>query len=1215
MWASTSSDFGVGFYFSSTPFDASVNYAGEGPDLTARIDTLTDRQVERDDFDGDPDQVKAQVRSQLSQGVPNMMPAYLSIQRPLLVGGPRETYFDFDEGFNPVTEEYGEPFGLLVDLVNALREMDPGEVIGFDPERVIADLFEEAQGDGLSASEVVKTMRNSVGLIDAIDPNSDDSPRCEIIRKAFEEAGFDGIIDRSVYEKFGRQRGRAGSMEGLNPATVHYIAFRPEQIKSSIGNRGSYNPRDPDIRFSVPSTHGDGDPSRPFDFSSDERFRHLFYGDPTAQEIKAFSSWLRARPNAFVRLYHGTAAVHPIEEQGILPTSATRRNSLQSARGYVCLSVYPGSAYEFGSYAALNRPQAADGARVAVYPVTRTVRSLLADLDQLYNRRMFAGETVGNSLAESLVHGRGARVRGRVDPVSIGAPRRFRASDDEIQGQMLEAARQAVPALSAFERWFDQSKAVDERGMPLVLYHGTVVRDSEKAPGMGDITAFDRMFTTRFRRPSIDTVGSWFSTNPGEGGAAMYAGNAQGSAIYPVHLSIKNPQVTTFALMTRRARLLANGTDDGRPIGVAEVDAYRQWLKATGKDGIKIESSGSDDSTEFDKQEAWIALEPEQIKSAIGNRGTFDGSNPDIRFSVAAPDRERVVSREEALHRWFGDSKVVEATGKPLVVYHGGQKLTEWNARGDESQIYGGHAEAVKREWGSGLSALEREHLDHPVHFFTDDRMVAEGYGDQGDRYEVRRQYLRMERPMDLRVDVVGRDAVQASLRQLLGNEYEMPFDSDYNRDRSISQSLRWNWSAIGKSVKALGYDGIILYDTDVLDRGRHTSYAVFEPTQIKSVDANRGTFDPDNPDIRFSFAGRHAATADLAALRSAELWDAAGADAEAERARAGWFKGVDGKWRFEIDDSKARVLPALKTLAAGGYDACEIASITYRKHDDGLFDVSLNPPNPKRVADFVQLNRVTRAVVDALIPQDLVLMMERGEGAEDLIGNFEPASRIAYAFEFGGMNVLPLDQVLEHTALFEAYPHLRTLSVQVIPSMGLGASLSEMEDGTHVIRVGLARQLSNLMHEIQHAIQNREGFAAGGSPDVFVARQSVALPMQTLSLALSIQEMSERSGLSVDRIKASPPRFLRDAPAQAWNLAGDRTPQSLKVEFDFAMSALSPQESYRRLAGEVEARNVQSRLDFDEDKRRQIPPSQTADACEDEQLLEPPCKRCVDRE
>lgn len=182
-----------------------------------------------------------------------------------------------------------------------------------------------------------------------------------------------------------------------------------------------------------------------------------------------------------------------------------------------------------------------------------------------------------------------------------------------------------------FDAWFRNSKVRGDDGKPLVVYHGTTPWEHE-GRSLGDIVAFDRMASVNIvrRAHSIDTVGSWFSTNPGKGGAEMY-----GRAIYPVHLSIQNPQETTFHLMLRRARLLHNGVDDGRRVGQAEVAAYRTWLKECGKDGIKIVHDAGSHSTEFADQDAWIALEPEQIKSAIGNVGLYSSTDPDIRFRLA----------------------------------------------------------------------------------------------------------------------------------------------------------------------------------------------------------------------------------------------------------------------------------------------------------------------------------------------------------------------------------------------------------------------------------------------------------------------------------------------------------------------------------------------------------------------------------------------------
>lgn len=56
----------------------------------------------------------------------------------------------------------------------------------------------------------------------------------------------------------------------------------------------------------------------------------------------------------------------------------------------------------------------------------------------------------------------------------------------------------------------------------------------------------------------------------------------------------------------------------------------------------------------------------------------------------------------------------------------------------------------------------------------------------------------------------------------------------------------------------------------------------------------------------RFSYAGINAQNADGEALDRARELLAQGAEADAVRRETGWFRGMDGKWRFEIDDSGA---------------------------------------------------------------------------------------------------------------------------------------------------------------------------------------------------------------------------------------------------------------------------------------------------------------------
>jgi hypothetical protein len=81
---------------------------------------------------------------------------------------------------------------------------------------------------------------------------------------------------------------------------------------------------------------------------------------------------------------------------------------------------------------------------------------------------------------------------------------------------------------------------------------------------------------------------------------------------------------------------------------------------------------------------------------------------------------------------------------------------------------------------------------------------------------------------------------------------------------------------------------------------------------------------------IRRSFAGEGAATADKMALATARQRVDAGENAETVRKETGWFKGVDGKWRFEINDKKAKLLPKAMQQPGRLNRATEYLRITY---------------------------------------------------------------------------------------------------------------------------------------------------------------------------------------------------------------------------------------------------------------------------------------------
>lgn len=298
--ANLESDMGAGFYFSNTPDDVAANYAGEGPDLTQRIELLAERLVSNDEFD-DMDEARKVARQRLSEGRPNTMPVYLSLQKPVVLGGKKETFFDYTEEYNEELDEHQEPTGRLVDFVEALRQvLYDDRLDDADAEQVVADIFQAAEGEGLEATKLIEIAKGSEGLAYAVDKEGDGSlASTEILRRAFQGAGFDGIVDNTVDAKFGSQSEGARrfnkGMKGMDVDTVHYIAFEPEQIKSATGNSGAFDPNDADITRSVARTRFNGK-----DVTIESHDRWSIYQERSAQLGDGMVRWVEDPDMAYV---------------------------------------------------------------------------------------------------------------------------------------------------------------------------------------------------------------------------------------------------------------------------------------------------------------------------------------------------------------------------------------------------------------------------------------------------------------------------------------------------------------------------------------------------------------------------------------------------------------------------------------------------------------------------------------------------------------------------------------------------------------------------------------------------------------------------------------------------------------------------------------------------------------------------------------------------
>lgn len=133
----------------------------------------------------------------------------------------------------------------------------------------------------------------------------------------------------------------------------------------------------------------------------------------TEDKIRHIKTWLKESidpyATVYVTMYHGTAATHPIFEQGILPTTKSNRKNSTSEMGYVYLATTPTRAKMFGDL----RNESGS----VVYEVLVPLKKLLADKNILKSQYL-PNNAVGKTLADSICLG-GARVKDKIEPWQI----------------------------------------------------------------------------------------------------------------------------------------------------------------------------------------------------------------------------------------------------------------------------------------------------------------------------------------------------------------------------------------------------------------------------------------------------------------------------------------------------------------------------------------------------------------------------------------------------------------------------------------------------------------------------------------------------------------------------------------------------------------------------------------------------------------------------
>lgn len=324
----------------------------------------------------------------------------------------------------------------------------------------------------------------------------------------------------------------------------------------------------------------------------------------------------------------------------------------------------------------------------------------------------------------------------------------------------------------------------------------------------------------------------------------------------------------------------------------------------------------------------------------------------------------------------------------------------------------------------------------------------------------------------------------------------------------------------------------------------------------------------------RYSFGGENARRADLEALDRAQDMERRGVAMETIFQETGWYTGADGKWRFEIDDS----------------------GMEYSRWGD---------MNRSDRAEYARFRELEGRFIDGTITQEeqteLRSLLEEGHGP----GRAEE------------QQTLRLSDFVRHDELYQNYPQLRRAGLRFadLPDGTYGTYNTE----TNTITLDNSLRSSpedTLVHEIQHAIQNAEGFAGGSSPEYWARREYETGDLVSNRLQqeydqilnglgredqnkyirytelerelerLFLADSNTEAGRRYDRLEAEQDAIYEELYPNAWFR------QLLDLSHRMEDTAGEYRRMYENTAGEIEARDVTARRQLTPEQRRQTMPN-----------------------
>ena len=380
-----------------------------------------------------------------------------------------------------------------------------------------------------------------------------------------------------------------------------------------------------------------------------------------------------------------------------------------------------------------------------------------------------------------------------------------------------------------------------------------------------------------------------------------------------------------------------------------------------------------------------------------------------------------------------------------------------------------------------------------------------------------------------------------------------------------------------------------------------NTNNSITAANLLKGVEKSYGggKFFEDYNKIREQFIGEQGAeradhteevSTRLDNLSVAREMEVAKKDAKAIKLATGWERGADRKWRYEIPD--------LKYFSKGdaGYKKAR-GKQPWSKELDGLSD---------RIFDGEELSESEYQRFDELAQKE-------EKFKTDYLNREKPH----------------LVDWVENDELFKAYPDLKRVKMVFTDQLpvNVGGSYNEREH-TIVVNTNYVGDIASVLaHEVQHAIQQIEGFARGGNPESMQERFNAAKKEWRArawadELRYKADEMGEHYNQAavekalIDEYKEMGMDNDEWMPDKETRMKGfnyfargyaDRSMDADIKNFRLAESTradFSPYVEYTRLGGEVESRNVEHRMNMTPEERRASLAAETEDVSRKDQIF-----------